>query len=223
MGAKNHQPCNEYLPDSIKLSRALSHARVEMETANIHLEDLLLAELAGGHRELDNILISLNNTVSAFRSSLNSTTDLRTRMMNANYQDLPTLNRLDLDALGRALAEEKVVHQHSWNRAVNVMKSKGFYSILNEFDDTINQLIAGLLALIERISKVTDVSINGEIGVMLEQNKKGNFKKQFAKLFSELSSFEQYFLASSILSTELWYAFNGFGSLTEISARVAAA
>jgi len=48
MGAKNHQPCNEYLPDSIKLSRSLSLARVEMEMANIHLEDLLLTELRGG-------------------------------------------------------------------------------------------------------------------------------------------------------------------------------
>lgn len=53
----------------------------------------------------------------------------------------------------------------------------------------------------------------GDLNLVLEQNQALNFRREFVVLYSAWASFEQAFLISSLISTEVWYRFNRFGSL----------
>ena len=48
-------------------------------------------------------------------------------------------------------------------------------------------------------------------------------KAEFAKLYTKWNDFRARFLASSIISTELWYAHTGKGSLAPTAAQLRAA
>jgi hypothetical protein len=64
-----------------------------------------------------------------------------------------------------------------------------------------------------QVSALEGIARKGEVTRTLEENRPGNIKEAFANLYCAWAKFNQDFLASSLLSTELWYAFNGYGSL----------
>lgn len=220
MGGQNHQPCNRpqtsYLRFSTKMSRDLSIARTHMETANVHLEGVLLGELEenrGGAlwKILDQLTMS-NNSLKEMQDTIM----LLREDMDANaFEDLSTLHSANLEEIGIEFSSAGIVEDDAWNSVVDIMCEHGFYGVLDFFDQEISSLRQKTEELNSAIRNADSAARAGQLNLVLEQNQPANFKVQFAQLYSAWHRFQQIFLASSMLSTELWYRYCDVGSLLE--------
>lgn len=216
MGGKNHQPCKKYLPNSTEVSRATSLALAELELANVAIEDLILAELADGVGTVTNALEHLHASRRAISSACAAAGRLREHMEAESFRDLPTLRRVNLDTLGDQLAERNIVDAGAWARISELMNRAGFFCVLAHFDTSLDRLADKTDRLIECISELTDTVSRGGLTQLVEGNEPGNFKIPFAILYNAWSIFQLEFVASSMLSTELWYRHTECGSLVEV-------
>lgn len=211
MGGKNHQPCKNYLVNSTTLSRYLSLARAELELSNVSLEDILLSELQGEARDVTTISEHLQASIDALDVSMRTLHDLRNQMLADHYEELPPFQTLDLASLGRTLANMGLVSLPSWNRAVDIRRREGFEGLLDYFQEHLERIRDLTNTLIGQIA----VAVQSlELSALLEENRHGNFKADFARLYTSYLHLESDFLASSILSTEIWYSFTERGSLS---------
>jgi hypothetical protein len=214
MGGKNHQPCRSYLVNSTKLSRAMSLAFVSLELANVSLEDVILAELDGKRGDARQILLQLKQSENNLQEMRSALDDLCQQMALESFQDLPTLKTSNLSTLG-TLAKQEGLHrsEQDWNEAAAVMREHGFWGMTSTFKAKIAELGELTKALHARVTACLPLAEGGLLHMALEENGDANFKQEFARLYTEWASFQQLFLASSLISTELWYRFNKFGSL----------
>jgi hypothetical protein len=222
MGGKNHQPCGIYLAESTKLSRFLSLAHSELELSNVALEDLILAELGKGRGEMVTIKKHLELSGQALGDAIDMVWQIRGKMVDKNFADLPTLRKLDLEALGASLAAKGLVDEGSWKSIARTMAKGGFSEVLLIFEKGIKSLSEKTSSLMVRIGALKEPARRGEVNLVLEENRQGNIREAFADIYTAWTKFNQVFLASSLLSTELWYAFNGYGSLAGREAQLKA-
>lgn len=213
MGGKNHQPCAIYLKSSTKLSRAASIARARLESANIALEDILLTEIDKNCGDATVLIEELMASSHSIGEAINTLRELRSEMERNKYQDLSSLRQISLGNTGADFTLEGIVDKAAWDKVASLMKSKGFWGVVGLFESRLNSLAALTSALLDKIETLAPVIAAGELSFTVEQNRSGNFKIEFARVYNMWGIFEQEFLASSMLSTELWYQFNSFGSL----------
>lgn len=224
MGGINHQPCSSYLRTSTTISRLMTAAYASFLRANVALEDVILEELDGRRGDLSPVLGELADSTSLLLQCRGSFGDLRAQMKALGFSDLPTLHEVNLDALGEDLGRVGAVDRESWTLFANTMRRKGFrgtLSLLEESNESLINLTAQLRGEAEAL--VPEVQ-RGQLSRVLEENRSGNIKLTFATLFNTWSTYTQEFLASSLISTELWYAHKGFGSVVpqSIQGRVSA-
>lgn len=215
MGGQNHQPCGRYLPESTKLSKNLSLARSNLELANVAIEEVLLAELNGTNGLAEPIIMHLDESCENLLKAKQSVADILAKMDELDFNDLPTLKKLDLVSIGDDLASRNLVNAVCWKEIVGLALSRGYFGIMRGFENKIDSLYVKTITLKKKILLLHDSICNGEFAKVTEENLPGNFKTTFADLYTAWSVMNQEFLASSLLSTELWYAFRGFGSLSE--------
>lgn len=213
MGGQNHQPCSSYLGSSTKLSRSLSLAYAHLELGNVALEDVLLAEFANERSPIQAILDQLELSDDALVASLSNCKELRDLMDALSYQDLPALRELDLVSLGEQLSSMGMLQQKSWTRICQIMAEGGFYKVLDYFEERIAGLRAKSATLVQQIQLLEEPAELGEVNLVLEENRRGNIRPAFGELYTFWGSFHQDFLASSLLSTELWYTHDSRQSL----------
>ena len=92
-------------------------------------------------------------------------------------------------------------------------------SLLDLFSKSVQGLIQLTDDLQGRVIENKGSASRGELNLVLEQNRPGNFKVEFARLYTAWGKFHRIFLASSMLSTELWYAYTLRGSLLDSGQR----
>ncbi|MEK7606658.1 MAG: hypothetical protein AAB444_00445 [Patescibacteria group bacterium] len=207
------------------MSRALSRGRMCFEQANIALEDLILAELGGKICSIDPILVALDSSHAHISDMVNHVDLLRHEMNQRNYVDLPTLLTTNLTDLGDALTDEGIIDSKArWQEVQEKMENGGFVAVLNMIERNARD-IKHETELLRRVIAACALSASsGKVAMILEENSRGNFRADFAKMYSNWNVFMGRFLASSMLSTELWYRFNRYGSLVSapsIAARAA--
>lgn len=208
----NHQPCRAYLQNSTHMSLALSEARIAFETSNIHLENLILAELADDTGSVKPIVASLQDSIGKLGGFIDRIGLLRNQMRRQNYRDLPSLEKMDIHSLGIQLQKRQLVSTDAWEKIQSLMTGHdSFYKVLNHFETVAKQLIVDTEALLNKFIALEKCAESGEVNFVLEENRDGNIKIEFATLYNRWSVFQQEFLASSLLSTQLWYAHTGVG------------
>ncbi len=212
MGGINHQPCGAYLKNSTRLSRFLSLAKAELELANVALEDVILSEYGDGDGDVGSISRRLRESVTRLDDMAGVIADLRKQMNDSHYEDLPSLKTVNLSWVGERFVDNKMVSQDAWNMAQQAMQGGGFYRMLDVFNEHVADLRMRTTRLIEEVDGLHRHT--GEVSMVLEENRVGNIRPAFAELYTGWNGFHALFLASALLSTELWYRFNGFGSLT---------
>lgn len=219
MGGKNHQPCGAYLQNSTRMSMSMSLAFMALERGNVFLEKMILTELDGKTGDVENITQALDESVQNLIAMRDDIKVLRAQMDSMDYTDLPTLSTMNLTLLGKSLAAD-ATHQDyaAWTRASEVYERGGFSEMLMEFDSYIDQIEQDTKMLAEQISALQSKAETGEMHMVLEGNQEGNFRPTFARLYTTWALFQQIFLASSLISTESWYQFNNYGSLSSSSA-----
>jgi hypothetical protein len=214
MGGMNHQPCRKYLRNSTKISRSLSFARAKFELANVALEDIILNELGlRNPQSVETMLNYLDESRGEIVSAKAGMLELKKQMDNESYVDLPPYRTIDLQALGHAMADEELVDIEAWNDVVKLGKSEGFYGVLAEFVVRADNLRALTDSLIGKTDGLAKLASACSVEEALESNTAESIKREFAMLYSEWNFVCSRFLASSLLSTEVWYRFNGLGSL----------
>ncbi|MGV7222182.1 MAG: hypothetical protein ACQ9MH_11690 [Nitrospinales bacterium] len=222
MGGQNHQPCNTYLANSTRLSRSASIAFGELEKANECLEDLILLELEGKIGLIDPVITHLVASVDALNDFQGWLNALRQQMKDQNYIDLPTLRTIDLEALGRAFVLNNMAREGAWKKVSSIMNKGGFYCVLDHFEENVKNILLDTLALKRKLISLDFEARQGMVNLVLEENRKGNIKLEFARLYTSWGMFQEEFLTSSLISTELWYSFNKYGSMVGIEAHAKA-
>lgn len=223
MGGKNHQPCGSYLPESTRISRALSSAHAQCELANVALEDLIITELDGRRGTVLQVVSQLEASELSLHTAIDFVGALKTKMDNSGFTDLPTLKTTDLDAIGINFANRGIADKEAWEAAAAIMRSGGFYGMLVHFLSGIATLREMTSQLRLEIVRLDGAAKTGEVNRIIEENRALNIKTSFAQLYTGWSRFNALFLASSLISTEVWYAFRGYGSLADPGAQTRAA
>lgn len=219
MGGKNHQPCKTYLANSTRLSRHLSLAYARLEFGNAALEDILLDELGMKHVSgaaaamFDQIEGELGGSLRELRLAQQAVASLRQQMDETGFADLPTLGKIDLSQIGHNLAKSGMVNLAAWQQVQQLMTGGGFYVMLDQFDTDISGLMELTAALQTKFSALKPAIIEGSLTDIVEENRPESFKPEFAAVYTAWTEFNALFLASSLMSTELWYAFTDKGSL----------
>lgn len=216
MGGQNHQPCGHYLRNSTLLSKDLSVARSELEFANIALEDLILKELDDNvvrPGSVKDILLHLELSEHSIDNMVTGCKVLRNQMNEYNFSDLPTLYTVDLTELGYKFSNDNIVNHDSWVKISEVILNGGFYSVISFFEENINDIKDKTTNLLSVIKKLDIYASKGEVNLVLEENRIHNIKRPFAVLYTKWTQFQNDFLASSLLSTEVWYAYMNYGSI----------
>lgn len=228
MGGKNHQPCRSYLLNSTKLSRHLSLAYAHLELSNASLEDIIIGELTSEHGcqggdHYPVLMHELDVSTHELRNAQEALLRLRTQMQTDGFIDLPSLGRIDLDSVGAHLVHQDVVDYDGWTQAKSIMEKGGFFEMTHYFETGLIELLDLSQGLHTRFQELKQNICQGTLSMVTEENQAGNFKIEFAILYTRWGQFNKLFLASSLLSTELWYAFTGKGSLTSPESQFRAA
>lgn len=214
MGGMNHQPCKHFLVTSTRMSRFASLAFAHFELSNVALEDLLLAELKGDIGSIEKAVDCLEISRQNITQLVATIKDLEEKMDREEYQDLLEVRPINLDAVGASLVDAGMVEESAWKTVSKNALSGGFYKNLAVFQEQSTTLGRYTDRLIEKMKNLREPARNGSVTDILEKNLDGNLKPEFAKLYNAWGQFQSFFLASSMLSTEVYYAFNRYGSLT---------
>ncbi len=215
MGGINHAPCGRYLRNSTMISRGLSSAYASLEQSNIAFEDLILAELDGGQfRRPTKVCEHLASSKTQILLAISVCELLRAQMEQENYTDLPAKKQINMSALGKRLSENGIVSEASWEAVSGIMKGGSFYDLLEVIKSRLIDLGEKTDLLATKFKQFCSREHLTLLTAVMEQNLPGNVKVEFAQLYSSWANFHQLFLASSMFSTEVWYAEKGYGSLT---------
>lgn len=229
MGGKNHQPCKHYLLNSTRLSRHLSLAYGHLEFGNAALEDILIIELSAGQDPRDaleryqEIQRELSTSGAELGHAKLALAALRQQMDETGFADLPTLGKIDLGRIGQSLAESGMVSLAAWKEVHELMKGGGFYAMIARFDADIDELSTLNRALQAKFAQLGTPVATGILTDIVEENRPESFKPEFAALYAKWTEMNGLFLASSLMSTELWYAFTGKGTLAPTAMQLRAA
>lgn len=220
MGGINHQPCRNspaYLIHSTRMSRFFSRARSFFEQANEALEDVLLAEIEGINPPgtTKKILLFLDRCNEELLNMRISIADLVAEMRRVGYTDLPTFRSTDLEALGHVFSGAGIVAEADWDSIVQQMRAGSFYQVLEGHGASVSGLIEQSEQLAIEIGVLEDAAKTRKLALVLENNEDGNIKATFARLYHSWNNLTGKFLASSMLTTELWYRHNRTGSILE--------
>ncbi|TXH07422.1 MAG: hypothetical protein E6Q06_02720 [Candidatus Moraniibacteriota bacterium] len=229
MGGKNHQPCKHYLLNSTRLSRHLSLAYGHLEFGNAALEDILIIELSpdrdpqGAVESYQAIRRELAVSGTELGHAKLALAALRQQMDETGFADLPTLGKIDLSQIGQSLAESGMVNLAAWKQVHELMKAGGFYAMVARFDADIDELGALNRALQAKFAQLESPVTAGILTDIVEENRPESFKPEFAALYAKWTEMNGLFLASSLMSTELWYAFTSKGTLAPTAMQLRAA
>ncbi len=212
MGGQNHQPCREFLANSTRLSRGVSCVSISLETFNIRLEDKILANLDGEYVTLDHLLTCAKEVKSKVQLVHEAFGILSLQMDERYYVDLPAANGFDYQDFGNKVSAAGMVGQVPFRRIAMQYKVGGFRAALAYmraeavgFEGKVDTMLALVEFLVSE--KVADIAAE------FESNGIGNIRPDFAKMYTAWHDFQQTFLASSLISTEIFYVSEGCGSL----------
>jgi len=206
------------------MSRHASLAFANLEFANVALEDILLAEMAG-HKgttlEMRNYLMSS----SVELGSLISTMDALRKEMHVNgYRDILTEETPDLNLyhIGARLSMAGMVNATAWDKVQRNARG-GFEVNLKMLRGMAVAIQKGTIALLATVESLEASANKGILTLALEENLDNNLKPDFARLYTFWNTFQAHFLASALLSTEVHYYLNDHGSLVDQQAQMAVA
>lgn len=220
MGGQNHQPCNRYLIESTELSKSLSLGRIGFESANVAVENLLLAELHGNpfeETQLDEVGRSLHSSIEALNQMQRWLDAIGAKLNDVEGWEPPTVGDCDWASMGDALATIEAVDAKAWSGMADIRVAEGFPGVIRHFSQRIALLCRTSGDLIEQFEALDGDIRCGSFEKAVEGNAAGDFKILFARLYNGWAQFQQDFLASALLSTESWYRWTNCGSLVELS------
>lgn len=223
MGGKNHQPCNKFFGRSTEMSLALSVAGVTLEQSNIALEHMLLAEFRGQKTNVNGLVARLGEFKTYLTGIKTAIALLRDQMKVEKYVDLATIKSADIDEAGKRMAAAGMIRLPIFNRVLEMYRAGSFYSVLDTFDDVVDDIAELTDALVNKAKTCADACERGELQLELEENRPGNLRVEFARLYTAWSHFNEHFLASALVSTEAYYLANNHGSLLPASTTAPAA
>lgn len=146
--------------------------------------------------------------------------ELVTKMDDNNFIDLPTLRTIDITSIGMNFVARGMVDRDAWSTVSTVIQDGGFYSMIPHFRSAINDLKRLTQQLRQEALQLCSAVQAGQMNCVLEENRAGNIKTTFAMLYSGWNRFNALFLASSLLSTEVWYAFRKHGMLADPAVQI---
>jgi hypothetical protein len=215
MGGINHAPCNRYLAHSTRLSQSLTLARAQLDLANVELENVLLIELDGSVGDINRVIAKLDESDRALVVSMACAENLCREMKDAGYEDLEPLRDKDLERVGTELTRHGHVREGSWQRILTQFRNESFYGVLAGFQSRIRDIQKRTGMLRKKCEGLATFAETGDVNTVLEQNYKESLKPEFALLYTGWSAFMDDFLASSLISTEIWYRYSEYGSLLD--------
>ncbi|HEY9583910.1 MAG TPA: hypothetical protein VJI66_03050 [Candidatus Paceibacterota bacterium] len=154
------------------------------------------------------------------RQALADITALANQMNVLGYTDLPEINDPRVSYEGGELSDRGIVLCRSWVKMYDLWREKTFYGVLDYFTTALLEIERDTMTLAKKISGLQDHAEDGKIHTILESNMDGNFKVEFAKLYTSWNTFLSDFMASSLISTTIWYLNETVGTLLNPKTKV---
>jgi hypothetical protein len=189
----------------------MSLARSCFELANVGLEDVIIAEINGGKMDGGQVLSNLALSIKHLGDMKAHIANLRAKMVEQHFKDLPPLRTIDFTRLGTALVENDIVDALSWREVTRIASSGGFALVLCQIESLVDLLAGDSVVLEMRTTEL--FRKNKMICPVLEENRKNNIKVVFAQVYTQWAKLQMFFLASAMSSTEQWYVFMGYQPL----------
>ncbi len=212
MGGINHQPCKHYLAQSTRMSRAMSMTGIALEVLNVKLEDIILSNLNGETVDLDMLLSSAQSlSDNAERGDL-AIAALISQMDELYYVDLPVASSFNHALFGKKAVAKAMVTQYGFDEIAEKYISGGFRAAISHLRTCHSDFHRSVVQMHRQIEDLKRLDIS-DIAFEFESNGTGNIRPQFAKMYTSWDRFRQMFLASSLISTEIFYISESCGSL----------
>lgn len=222
MGGINHQPCRNYLAQSTVLSALVCASRLRLEDANIHLEKALLSELEqhrGNPGEFTSALTALDGSIKGADDTITALGKLEQDMRDTNYQPWPAFARFNtadkLMGLGKDLAVKGLIDLVAFEAIALPQLDGGFYATIALLRIELQQVRQRMVELRSAMGDSVMLAEQGMLADELETNGELSFRGKFMMVYQAWNRLYSMFLASAVLSTELWFLSSGAGSLLD--------
>ncbi len=213
----NHQPCRESAIASTQMSRHLSSATSHIHLANIRLEDLIVDELELGivqPHAVEPLIGHLREAAADFSKASSVARTMDEALRVSNFIDCKDPQKLA--TIAKRLADQRMLDPHHAG-AVELDRSKGgFLACLARIQEGFGQCEMLTRQLCDAFHTLQSrMQAEEKAFDHLEFNTPESIKPAFAMLFAAVGALNGYFLASAIVSTEIFYAVAGLGRLGE--------
>jgi len=221
MGGKNHQPCDQYLPESILMSKITSEGLAAIETGNSFLEDALLAEVNGNGTEqnyyLDKAIMKLVEAENTITEFIKCVDNLLIKMDYLAFQDEDYFHTVDFQSFQNSMIQLKIIlpNSRAWEVAQNTIQEKGFRGMFQIFKSTMAGIKNNIVKLRETFSLCSESGRLGNLVKSIEENKIP-LRQDFSRVYLAWLEFSAIFTCSSLISTELHLRRQGFKSMMDV-------
>ena len=220
MGGINHQPCGKYLGPSTRMSKAFSLARAHFEHSNVALEDALISEIESGIGNvsaLQKAITFIDNSIIELGIAVECSVELEQKMVEYGYKPWPSFALFQTEekmiALGQDLATAGLLQMDSFKPIALPQLEQGFWATLHLLRDQFVALKEMESDLRDKILPALKVAAAGRLANELEDNGELSFRGSFMRAYAKWNKSHDMFLASAVLSTELWFRSISKGSL----------
>lgn len=199
----------------------MSLTSMALESFNVKLEDMILVNLVNESVSPRILSIEVRHVMDSVVRAEQSIDMLLMQMDELYYVDLPATDDFQLDEFGDKVIPRLMVGTEAYKEIATHYKAGGFRSALNHLRVKHSQFGFAVADMATKVQELADTDVD-DIAVEFESNDTGNIRPQFAVMYTTWSQFHQMFLASSLISTEIFYIQEGVDSLLGIKDLVSA-
>lgn len=200
--------CEDYISLASNMRRHFTLMESYFGFAQVAFEDVLY-----GRATPHSVEHHLRNSRANALQVITIADSLESKMRKSN--DLFVLSTIDLDALGQIFISNSVVNARAWKQATTNARLGGFHKNLSLIRSTTVLVIDRIGNLSKRMNRLRENKEELLNEQLCETNLPGSLGVSFAQLKTLLSGFQSTFIASLILSTEIYHHFYGNPPLVE--------
>jgi len=109
-----------------------------------------------------------------------------------------------------------VTEDGPWQFSVDNIREGGYQKMFKTLRTYFDSLMKKTGQFLEILEQAQELIAKGDLQKSFNENRFGDFKRIFGLLFLAWNEITQVFYYSSIISLELWYLQNGYGSLINV-------
>jgi hypothetical protein len=219
MGGINHQPTKGQMVFSTMLSQYFTGSLAKLMLANYELEHALLSEFDGAPPTrivflIDRARRELADSKQLLVNAIDAIDYLVAQMGKLEYVDPSRSMVSDYKSLGNDLSQQGLIplNEQIWYMISQVRQKEAFFGVCRLFRERFLDLITQTEDLEAMFDLARRYAEDGMLIPAVDENRIP-FRQSFFQLLTKVIETLTMFLHSAVMSTEMYYRQEGYGSL----------